>query len=166
MKFLRFDKSQVITIEAKEFLSMLWLFRKNLILLTLPLKNKFNQIFNCVWLVAWKPFVLWIFRGQSNGTPFLRDCLLLKQGFQAAKRTKIILSSSIFSTSSLTMCRSDDTPFTADKILALNNSFEADNSQIFHRPLEDYYRKIRPAKCIHQLKNRGKLLKTLKGICP
>ena len=45
MKFLGFDKSQVNTIEAKEFLSLLLLFRKNL---TLPLKNKFNQIFNCV----------------------------------------------------------------------------------------------------------------------
>ena len=35
MKFLGFDKSQVNTIEAKEFLSLLLLFRKNL---TLPLK--------------------------------------------------------------------------------------------------------------------------------
>lgn len=70
MKFLGFDKSQVNTIEAKEFLLLLLLFRKNLALLSLPLKNMFNQIFNCDWLVAWKPFVLWIFRGQSNGTSF------------------------------------------------------------------------------------------------
>ena len=35
----------------------------------------------------------------------------------------------------------------------LRTKFEADNSQIFHRPLEDYYRTVKPAKCIHQLKN-------------
>ena len=88
MKFLGFDKSQVNTIEAKEFLSLLLLFRKNL---TLPLKNKFNQIFNCVWLVAWKPFVLWIFRGQSNGTSFPKRLPPLKTSLSGGyKRQKLI----------------------------------------------------------------------------
>lgn len=88
MKFLGFDKSQVNTIEAKEFLSLLLLFRKNL---TLPLKNKFNQIFNCVWLVTWKPFVLWIFRGQSNGTSFPQRLPPLKTSLSGGyKRQKLI----------------------------------------------------------------------------
>lgn len=105
MKFLGFDKSQVNTIEAKEFLSLLLLFRKNL---TLLLKNKFNQIFNCVWLVTWKPFVLWIFRGQSNGTSFPKRLPPFKTNLSGGyKRQKLIFHRfMIFSLSSLTMCRS------------------------------------------------------------
>lgn len=100
--FWDFDKSQVIAIEAKEFLSSLLLFRKNLTLLL------FNEIFNCDWLVAWKPFVLWIFRGQSNETSFPNRLPPLKTSLSGGyKRQKLIFHCfMIFSISYLTMCRS------------------------------------------------------------